>query len=437
MINKTCKACSQPMNGGVYRKPNVCPHCLTLQDESRAPDNKHLNAHKPTPALSASALADNYQPLAAAAYAVQELDMEEVTQELDVLSEIQAAAKAEVLEQKAVEQQQSVSEEVTDQQELEPEQNVVEEVEPEVTEVEQQDVTIERAEERREPVHFDNLETRPNDNESLDIALDLGDVNDVLMVTRQVVVQDTAARNEVLNQQQIQAKKEKEASEKQAAPDVDDAPVLLEEVAIEDEPAALAEQGEVSQLEDALKPQDVFKPQEVIQEPKDDDLMVFLDEAEEASEAVLVEQVSAPIVQEELASETQEDLAVCAEVKVSAPKTVESDGAEYETIVLTTETVTNMEIEKRIDMVSAECVFGTDMLKSQFDNKQDITHPEYSASPNVLKDARKTVLDEIKKEAFLLGANTVVDVKLDYSEISRGASPMMMIVATGTAVKAA
>ncbi len=40
MINKPCVKCKKPMNGGVYRKPNQCPHCFALQDTTRSADNK-------------------------------------------------------------------------------------------------------------------------------------------------------------------------------------------------------------------------------------------------------------------------------------------------------------------------------------------------------------------------------------------------------------
>lgn len=40
MINKACVNCKKPMNGGVYRKSNQCPHCFGLQNKTRSADNK-------------------------------------------------------------------------------------------------------------------------------------------------------------------------------------------------------------------------------------------------------------------------------------------------------------------------------------------------------------------------------------------------------------
>ena len=47
---------------------------------------------------------------------------------------------------------------------------------------------------------------------------------------------------------------------------------------------------------------------------------------------------------------------------------------------------------------------------------------------------RETCLSELKVEADQLGANAVIGVDLDYSEISGGGKSMLFLVASGTAV---
>ena len=54
-------------------------------------------------------------------------------------------------------------------------------------------------------------------------------------------------------------------------------------------------------------------------------------------------------------------------------------------------------------------------------------------SRKTMRDSRKTVLYELKKEAYEVGANAVVGVDLDYVEMSSVGS-MVMLVASGTAV---
>lgn len=52
-----------------------------------------------------------------------------------------------------------------------------------------------------------------------------------------------------------------------------------------------------------------------------------------------------------------------------------------------------------------------------------------------LREARNTVLAELKREAHRIGADAVVAVDLDYGEISGGGKSMLFLVASGTAVR--
>ena len=58
------------------------------------------------------------------------------------------------------------------------------------------------------------------------------------------------------------------------------------------------------------------------------------------------------------------------------------------------------------------------------------------AVQDTLRDARRTVLAELRKEALMVGADAVIAIDLDYQEISGGQKHgMLMLVASGTAVK--
>ena len=108
--------------------------------------------------------------------------------------------------------------------------------------------------------------------------------------------------------------------------------------------------------------------------------------------------------------------------------------AEIETILLTTETSSGLEILERIDIITAECAYGMNMFKDLFASARDFFGGRSEAVQKTMRDARKTVLYELRREAASLGANAVVGVDLDYVELS-GAGNMVMLVASGTAVK--
>jgi len=105
-------------------------------------------------------------------------------------------------------------------------------------------------------------------------------------------------------------------------------------------------------------------------------------------------------------------------------------------IILTTEMAPNIEIEQRIEIITAECAFGMNIFKDIFAGVRDIVGGRSKAAQDVLRDARKMVLNELRKEAYAVGANAVVAVDLDYNEFSGGGKSMLFVVASGTAVKA-
>lgn len=110
--------------------------------------------------------------------------------------------------------------------------------------------------------------------------------------------------------------------------------------------------------------------------------------------------------------------------------------AKIDGVILTTETYApDLQIVERLGVVTAECAFGMNLFKDIFAVGRDIFGGRAASIQNALKDARNTALDELRLEAAKLGANAVIAVDLDYSEISGGGKSMLFLVATGTAVK--
>ena len=107
---------------------------------------------------------------------------------------------------------------------------------------------------------------------------------------------------------------------------------------------------------------------------------------------------------------------------------------QIDAILLTTETAPNLNITKRIEIVTAECAFGMNIFKDLFAGVRDIVGGRSEAVQKTMRDSRRTALYELKKEAYEVGANAVVGVDLDYVELSKAGS-MVMLVASGTAVR--
>ncbi|MDC1446312.1 YbjQ family protein [Amylibacter sp.] len=102
-------------------------------------------------------------------------------------------------------------------------------------------------------------------------------------------------------------------------------------------------------------------------------------------------------------------------------------------IMLTTEAAPNINITKRIEIVTAECAFGMNIFKGLVAGVRDIVGGRSKAVQKTMRDSRRTALYELKKEAHAVGANAVVGIDLDYMELSSGGT-MVLLVASGTAV---
>jgi len=104
-------------------------------------------------------------------------------------------------------------------------------------------------------------------------------------------------------------------------------------------------------------------------------------------------------------------------------------------VLLTTESAPNFKIVRRIDIITAECAYGMNIFKDIFASLSDTFGGRNKSIQNTLRDARTTALTELRKEAYSIGANAVIGIDLDYSEISGGGKAgMLFIVASGTAV---
>ena len=103
-------------------------------------------------------------------------------------------------------------------------------------------------------------------------------------------------------------------------------------------------------------------------------------------------------------------------------------------IILTTETNLNLKIEKRLNILSSEYVIGMNIFKDFFSSVRDLVGGRDKTFQKTLKEAKETVLTDLKQQAYDIGANGVIAIDLDYSEISGGGKSMLFVVASGTAV---
>jgi uncharacterized protein YbjQ (UPF0145 family) len=110
-----------------------------------------------------------------------------------------------------------------------------------------------------------------------------------------------------------------------------------------------------------------------------------------------------------------------------------------EGIILTTSIdIPNRTIEKVISIVAAESALGMSILRDIVNERRNKVGGRAILSQKPLREARAACLDELRSEAFTLGADAVIAVDLNYTELSAdGPGGILLVAATGTAVKLA
>jgi uncharacterized protein YbjQ (UPF0145 family) len=110
------------------------------------------------------------------------------------------------------------------------------------------------------------------------------------------------------------------------------------------------------------------------------------------------------------------------------------NSAAISAILLTTEMSPDLEIERRLEILTSECVLGVNLFKDIGSAVRDIFGGRNEGYQRELRNARRAALHELKAQAYELGADAVIAVSLHYSEISGGGKSMLLIAASGTAV---
>lgn len=101
-------------------------------------------------------------------------------------------------------------------------------------------------------------------------------------------------------------------------------------------------------------------------------------------------------------------------------------------IVTTTQTIEGKIIKEYFGIVSGEAIMGANVVRDLLASVTDIIGGRSSAYEGKLAEGREIAIREMTDRAKRLGANAVIAVDLDFETLRDG---MMMVIATGTAVK--
>jgi uncharacterized protein YbjQ (UPF0145 family) len=94
------------------------------------------------------------------------------------------------------------------------------------------------------------------------------------------------------------------------------------------------------------------------------------------------------------------------------------------------------EIDMVLSIVAAEGTLGINVLRDIANNWRDLVGGRTVTLRNSLREARLTCLEDHRREATMAGADAVIAIDLDYSEITTQGSGggILFVAAIGTAV---
>ena len=103
-------------------------------------------------------------------------------------------------------------------------------------------------------------------------------------------------------------------------------------------------------------------------------------------------------------------------------------------IVTTTSTLEGKPVKEYLGLVNGEVIAGVNFLKDFAAGLTNFFGGRSTSYENELIEARTKAIEEMKTAARQLGADAIIGVDIDF-EVLGAEGSMLMVVATGTAVK--
>jgi uncharacterized protein YbjQ (UPF0145 family) len=103
-------------------------------------------------------------------------------------------------------------------------------------------------------------------------------------------------------------------------------------------------------------------------------------------------------------------------------------------ILLTTEVSPNLNVIKRVEIVTSQSAFEINNFKDAAIGLFNPTKGRSSEMEIQIDLLRKRTLNSLKRKAYNVGANAVLGIDINLSTVKIGQISMMMLIATGTAV---
>lgn len=103
-------------------------------------------------------------------------------------------------------------------------------------------------------------------------------------------------------------------------------------------------------------------------------------------------------------------------------------------IITTTNIVEGRPVQQYMGIINAQSIIGANIFKDILGGLRDVFGGRSKTYERVIEEAKEDALRELAQKAQSMGANAILGVDLDFETIG-GSGSMLMVIATGTAVK--
>lgn len=105
-------------------------------------------------------------------------------------------------------------------------------------------------------------------------------------------------------------------------------------------------------------------------------------------------------------------------------------------ILATTDTLQGKDIKQYLGIVTAEVIYGSNMLRDFFASIRDFWGGRTGSYERVFEKGQQDALEELQDRAQKLGADAVIGIQLKTDTINLDETGVLMLItASGTAIK--
>lgn len=101
--------------------------------------------------------------------------------------------------------------------------------------------------------------------------------------------------------------------------------------------------------------------------------------------------------------------------------------------VVTMDSIDGYVTESVLGIVSSEYAVGMNLIKDVLVSGRDIFGGRSKVVQDAFKEAKEVCLTEIRREALQMGANAILGVRFQHSQMSGTSTTMLLLVTSGTA----